>query len=75
MIFLTKSSSVWLRIILKNNDVLLCVVCDAGYPILGHTILIIITNFHSPVSDTRCHSRGPKMRIARIKIRVDSPGR
>ena len=32
-------------------------------------------NFYSPVSNTRCHSIGHKMRIARIKIRVDSPGR
>ena len=31
-------------------------------------------NFYSPVSNTRCHSIGHKMRIARIKIRVDSPG-
>ena len=30
-------------------------------------------NFYSPVSNTRCHSIGHKMRIARIKIRVDSP--
>ena len=39
------------------------------------TIIIIIINFYSPVSNTRCHSIGHKMRIARIKIRVDSPGR
>ena len=32
-------------------------------------------NFYSPVSNTRCHSIGHKMRIARIKIRVDSQGR
>ena len=32
-------------------------------------------NFYSPVSNTKCHSIGHKMRIARIKIRVDSPGR
>ena len=32
-------------------------------------------NFYSPVSNTRCHSIGHKIRIARIKIRVDSPGR
>ena len=38
-------------------------------------IIIIIINFYSPVSNTRCHSIGHKMRIARIKIRVDSPGR
>ena len=38
-------------------------------------IIIIIMNFYSPVSNTRCHSIGHKMRIARIKIRVDSPGR
>ena len=38
-------------------------------------IMIIIMNFYSPVSNTRCHSIGHKMRIARIKIRVDSPGR
>ena len=38
-------------------------------------IIIIIMNFYSPVSKTRCHSIGHKMRIARIKIRVDSPGR
>ena len=37
--------------------------------------IIKIMNFYSPVSDTRCHSIGYKMRIARIKIRVDSPGR
>ena len=34
-------------------------------------IIIIIMNFYSPVSITRCHSIGHKMRIARIKIRVD----
>ena len=38
-------------------------------------IIIIIMNFYSPVSNTRCHSIGHKMRIARIKIQVDSPGR
>ena len=38
-------------------------------------IIIIIMNFYSPVSNTRCHSIGHKMRKARIKIRVDSPGR
>ena len=38
-------------------------------------IIIIIMNFYSPVSNTKCHSIGHKMRIARIKIRVDSPGR
>ena len=38
-------------------------------------IIIIIMNFYSPVSNTRCHSIGHKMRIAKIKIRVDSPGR
>ena len=32
-------------------------------------------NFYSPVSNTRCHSIGLKMRIARINIRVDSQGR
>ena len=32
-------------------------------------------NFYSPVSNTKCHSIGHKMRIARIKIRVDSQGR
>ena len=30
---------------------------------------------HYYVSNTRCHSIGHKMRIARIKIRVDSQGR
>ena len=35
-------------------------------------IIIIIMNFYSPVSNTRCHSIGHKMRIARIKIRVDT---
>ena len=30
----------------------------------------IIMNFYSPVSNTRCHSIGHKMRIAKIKIRV-----
>ena len=35
----------------------------------------IIMNFYSPESNARCHSIGHKMRIARIKIRVDSPGR
>ena len=34
-------------------------------------IIIIIMNFYSPVSNTRCHSIGHKMRIARIK----GPGR
>ena len=38
-------------------------------------IIIIIMNFYSPVSNIRCHSIGHKMRIARIKIWVDSPGR
>ena len=38
-------------------------------------IIIIIMNFYSPVSNTMCHSIGHKMRIARIKIRVDNPGR
>ena len=38
-------------------------------------VIIIIMNFYSPVSNTRCHSIGHKMRIARIKIRVDSQGR
>ena len=37
-----------------------------------YTIIIIIMNFYSPVSNTRCHSIGHKMRIARIKIQVDS---
>ena len=32
-------------------------------------------NFYSPVSNTRCHSIGHKMRVARIKIRVDSQWR
>ena len=32
-------------------------------------------NNNGPVSNTKCHSIGHKMRIARIKIRVDSPGR
>ena len=43
-------------------------------PIKIIIIIIIIINFYSPVSNTRCHSIGHKMRIARIKIRVDSPG-
>ena len=38
-------------------------------------IIIIIMNFYSPVSNTGCHSIGHKMRIARIKIRVDSQRR
>ena len=38
-------------------------------------LIIIIMNFYSPVSNTRCHSIGHKMRIARIKIGVDSQGR
>ena len=38
-------------------------------------IIIIIMKFYSLVSNTRCHSIGHKMRIARIKIRVDSQGR
>ena len=38
-------------------------------------VIIIIMNFYSPVSNTKCHSIGHKMRIARIKIRVDSKGR
>ena len=32
-------------------------------------------NFYRPVSNTRCHSIEHKMRIARIKIRIDSQGR
>ena len=43
--------------------------------IVENIIIIIIMNFYSPVSNTRCHSIGHKMRIARIKIRVNSPGR
>ena len=42
---------------------------------MNNIIIIIIMNFYSPVSNTRCHSIGHKMRIARIKIRVDSQGR
>jgi len=38
-------------------------------------IIMIMINFYSPVSNTRCHSIGHTMRIARIKIRLDSPGR
>ena len=34
--------------------------------------VIIIMNFYSLVSNTRCHSIGHKMRKARIKIRVDT---
>ena len=44
-------------------------------PIIIIIIIIIIMNYYSPVSNTRCHSIGHKMRIARIKIRVDSRGR
>ena len=40
-----------------------------------NAIKIIIMNFYSHVSNTRCHSIGHKMRIARIKFRVESPGR
>ena len=43
------------------------------YPVMSRVPLIM--NFYSPVSNTRCHSIGHKMRIARIKIRVDSKGR
>ena len=32
-------------------------------------------NFYSPVSNTGCHLIWRKIRIARIKIRVDSQGR
>ena len=32
-------------------------------------------NFYSPVSNTKCHSIVHKMRIAKIKIRVDSQER
>ena len=32
-------------------------------------------NFYSPVYNTRCHSIGHEMRIARIRIWVDSQGR
>ena len=35
-------------------------------------IIIIIMNFYSTVSNTRCHSIGHKMRISRIKIQVQS---
>ena len=38
-------------------------------------IIIIIMNFYSPVFNSECHSIGHKMRRAKIKIRVDSPGR
>ena len=54
------------------------VVVVVGLPIklVGpNTAVFGIMNFYSPVSNTRCHSIGHKMRIARIKIRVDSPGR
>ena len=46
-----------------------------GTKYLGQNKIIIILNFYSPVFNTRCHSIGHKMRIARIKIRVDSPWR
>ena len=36
---------------------------------------MIIMNFNSPVSNTRCHSIRHKMIIARIKIRIDSQDR
>ena len=53
-----------------------CPDCDKKFIHRGQIIIIIIIiNFYSPVSNTRCHSIGHKMRIARIKIRVDSPGR
>ena len=32
-------------------------------------------NFYSPAGNNRSHSIGHKMRIARIKVRADSPGR
>ena len=56
-------------------DALGCGMCDALGMYDAQDIIIIIMNFYSPVSNTRCHSIGHKMRIARIKIRVDSPGR
>ena len=52
------------------------IVCKPRPPVNHpNDVIIIIMNFYSPVSNTRCHSIGHKMRIARIKIRVDSPGR
>ena len=35
-------------------------------------LIIIIVNFYSPLSNTRYHSIGHEMRIARFKIRVDN---
>ena len=74
--------------IMNYNTVKLCLIAwtvsgewssEPNYPLdsinLDFIIIIIIINFYSPVSNTRCHSIGHKMRIARIKIRVDSPGR
>ena len=50
--------------------------CDlTNLSLSNDIIIIIIMNFYSPVSNTKCHSIGHKMRIARIKIRVDSQGR
>ena len=42
-----------------------------GQRVIIIIIIIIIMNFYSPVSNTRCHSIGHKMRIARLK----NPGR
>ena len=56
-----------------GSSIRLCIVNQNTIIII--IIIIIIMNFYSPVSNTRCHSIGHKMRIARIKIRVDSPGR
>ena len=48
------------------------------FNMLVHIMIIpimIIVNFYSHECNTRCHSIGHNMRIARIKIRVDSHGR
>ena len=49
------------------NKALWVLKCDELH---ARIIIIIIMNFYSPVSNTKCHSIGHKMRIARIKIRV-----
>ena len=69
----TESSSVKEHLAIHTGDnPYVCDFCHRGFMKI---IIIIIINFYSPVSNTRCHSIGHKMRIARIKIRVDSPGR
>ena len=72
---------IWPRKQTRNQFSILWLFCDSWLPrekiivyiritritIIIIIIIIIIMNFYSPVSNTRCHSIGHKMRMARIK--------